>query len=219
MVELGIRTTSTTLTSWRFTLTLPVIATTTLAVTLPTPEADGRRGPNAQRTETPSTLTAPSAASGRVPPSPRPPVTARQCPTTCLWLCHSRPAFTCRVISRCKADMCSSRLAAFRRATVGSSAPYCVTSSSTSDRRCKDFSGVPTPFVPAFQFAADGCHQPRSYSVRINPLPHGDANRHTIFKRKNYLKNYRLPSRSYPKLSENVYIWHFYHWLIINFFF
>ena len=29
----------------------------------------------------------------------------------------------------------------------------------------------------------------------------------------------RLPSRSYPKLSENVYIWHFYHWLIINFFF
>ena len=23
--------------------------------------------------------------------------------------------------------------------------------------------------------------------------------------------NVRLPSRSYPKLSENVYIWHFYH--------
>ena len=28
----------------------------------------------------------------------------------------------------------------------------------------------------------------------------------------------RLPSRSYPKLSENVYIWQFYHWLIIIFF-
>jgi len=28
----------------------------------------------------------------------------------------------------------------------------------------------------------------------------------------------RLPSRSYPKLSENVYIWHFYHRLINIFF-